>query len=257
MRQSAEVTKRQGHQVIEHVAFLFAMDVEAAPFIQQFMLKEVERSNGKALGVRAFQGRCNTLNITASLNGYDPKFGVDSIGTESAALNTFLTLQEFCPQLVISAGTAGGFASRGAAIGDVFLGESVVLRHDHRIALPGFREYGIGSFPVTRLRRLASLLGVKSGICSTGNSLDLTEYEANFMRENNVSVKDMEAAAVARLCELGRIPFNFVKAVTDFADAPDNHDQFLSNYTCACENLGSVLHAIVQYLAAGRTLEEL
>lgn len=43
---------------------------------------------------------------------------------------------------MINAGTAGGFRSKGAAIGDVFV--STRLRnHDRRLNLPVFCEYGI------------------------------------------------------------------------------------------------------------------
>lgn len=44
---------------------------------------------------------------------------------------------------MINAGTAGGYKSKGAAIGDVFIG-SHIRHHDRRIPIPGFQEYGIG-----------------------------------------------------------------------------------------------------------------
>ena len=61
--------------------------------------------------------------------------GVDQVGTVPAALTSFLAIQSFKPDLAISMGTAGGFSVRGAAIGDVFIGASVI-NHDRRIQIP-------------------------------------------------------------------------------------------------------------------------
>lgn len=60
---------------------------------------------------------------------------VDQVGTVPAALTAYLAIQAFQPDLVLSMGTAGGFAARGAAIGDVFVGASVI-NHDRRIQIP-------------------------------------------------------------------------------------------------------------------------
>lgn len=61
--------------------------------------------------------------------------GVDNVGTVPAAVTAYLAAQEFHPDLVISAGTAGGFQSKGAAIGDVFLATGFA-NHDRRIPIP-------------------------------------------------------------------------------------------------------------------------
>ena len=61
--------------------------------------------------------------------------GVDQVGTVPAALTAYLTLQALQPDLLISAGTAGGFKARGGAIGDVYL-SSAHMNHDRRIPLP-------------------------------------------------------------------------------------------------------------------------
>lgn len=61
--------------------------------------------------------------------------GVDNVGTVPAALTAYLAIQAFKPDIVISAGTAGGFRSRGAAIADVFVSTGMV-NHDRRIPIP-------------------------------------------------------------------------------------------------------------------------
>jgi 5'-methylthioadenosine nucleosidase len=61
--------------------------------------------------------------------------GVDNVGTVPAAITAYLAVHEFSPDLVISVGTAGGFAARGAKIGDVFLATGFA-NHDRRIPIP-------------------------------------------------------------------------------------------------------------------------
>ncbi len=72
---------------------------------------------------------------TAYCAGKDARFGVDNVGTPAASLTAFLAAQAFQPDLAISLGTAGGFKTKGAAIGSVFVGTATV-NHDRRIPLP-------------------------------------------------------------------------------------------------------------------------
>jgi nucleoside phosphorylase len=83
-----------------------------------------------AIGMPALPSYCK-LNLV----GKDSEHSVDNVGTVPAALSTYLACQRFQPDLIISVGTAGGFQSQGAAIGDVFLGTTIV-NHDRRIPIP-------------------------------------------------------------------------------------------------------------------------
>lgn len=63
----------------------------------------------------------------------------------------------------------------GAEIGDIFISTAKV-HHDRRIPIPGFDAYGVGSVPsVPTPRLLASMPSLKTGVVSTGNSLDYTD----------------------------------------------------------------------------------
>lgn len=65
--------------------------------------------------------------------------------------------QRLHPDLVINAGTAGGFGAKGAAIGDVFV-SSLIHNHDRRIPIPGYEAYGIGEYhsvPTVSLRAVS------------------------------------------------------------------------------------------------------
>ena len=65
------------------------------------------------------------------------------MGTVGAALTTYAAVIAIRPDVVITAGTAGGLRARGAAIADLYLATSF-RHHDRRIPLPGFDAYGHG-----------------------------------------------------------------------------------------------------------------
>lgn len=88
-------------------------------------------------------------------------------------------INDFRPDIIVSAGTVGGFKRMGAEIGDCFIGTSYV-HHDRRIAIPGFDKYGVGLRHAPECSKLINDLGLKSGVVTSGNSLDATETVSIF-----------------------------------------------------------------------------
>lgn len=242
---------------IRKLALVFAMEAEALPCVTRFSLREIALHSPPA-PLRVFGGTTGALELLVSVNGKDARFGVDRIGTEPAAQNALLTALRFQPDLMVSAGTAGGFKARGAEIGDVYLSEPPLRYHDHRIPLPGFEPYGEGRYPCIETTRLPSLLGVKLGRVSTANSLDATAVDLGLMDQFGAVVKEMEAAAVAQVAYDFSIPFLAVKSITDLVDSHEaTHEVFLRNLERASHNLAEKLELLVEYLSAGRTFAEL
>lgn len=99
----------------------------------------------------------------------------------------------------------------------MYLGTLAVF-HDRRIALEGFEEMGRGRFEVEHDAALAAKHGLKRGVVSTGDSLDCTPEDIRRMIELDASVKEMEAASIAWVCERHGVPLVLVKAVTDLVD---------------------------------------
>lgn len=233
---------------MRRVALVMAMRAEALPIVAA--LGAVERPAVPPLVSRWFVSESHGAEILIAVNGVDRRFGVDSIGTEAAALTTYLVIGEFRPELVVSAGTAGGWQRSGASIGDVYLSEGSVVHHDRRIDLAGFAEYGIGRYPVVPTRRLAEALGVRTGVVSTGNSLDESDEDRRMILESGAVAKDMEAASVAYVCEQMGVPFLAVKAITDLVDHHTaTAEQFTANLKRAVERLTTTLVAVVEWAA--------
>jgi 5'-methylthioadenosine nucleosidase len=232
---------------------VMAMMAEARPLCDALDAHEIAGED--FLPTRTFKARLGGMDTIIAVNGSDPRFTVDSIGKETAALTTYSLIRRFQPDLVISAGTAGGWARHGTQIGDIFVSEGSIVHHDRRIDLAGFDEYGIGNYPVYGATDLVQLLGqrlprVRTGIVTSSNSLDESETDAQMILRSGAQVKEMEAAAVGYVCELARVPVMAVKAITDLVDAHTaTADQFTANLEYASDRLRQAIVAILDILS--------
>ena len=232
------------------------MEAEAMPFVEHLGLEKDDAVFESHLPFLAYTGNYKDGKVTVITNGKDTVYdtGVDNVGTVPAALATYLALHKLqnTVDLLINAGTSGGFQRKGAAIGDVFL-TTGVTHHDRRIPIPGFTSYGIGklenasSETIVSPENLAQQLNFKMGIVSTGNSLDTTEICDKHMLANDASIKDMEAAAIAWSCALMEKPFLGVKVVTDVVDGDvPTQEEFLANLAAASKSLQEALPLVIE-----------
>lgn len=186
--------------------------------------------------------------VAVAVNGTDTRFGVDSIATQPAVTTTLHAVERVEPTMVISAGTAGGFAERGGRIGSIYLANRCVF-HDRRVAVPGFEPYGDGDYPVADLAQLAQKLGFEQGTVSTGNAIDAPPVDMAKMLQTRTVAKDMEAAAVAWTCERLEVPFTALKVITDLVDTGQKTaEQFQRNLQTATSTLAQALAALVAEL---------
>uniref|UniRef100_A0A803LGK6 Nucleoside phosphorylase domain-containing protein n=1 Tax=Chenopodium quinoa TaxID=63459 RepID=A0A803LGK6_CHEQI len=182
--------------------------------------------------------------------------GVDSVGTVSASLVTYATIQALKPDLIINAGTAGGFKAKGAAIGDVFLASEVAF-HDRRIPIPVFDLYGVGLRQAFSASNILKELNLKLGRLSTGDSLDMSPQDEASITANDATLKDMEGAAVAYVAELLKVPAIFLKAVTDIVDGDKpTAEEFLQNLAGVTAALDDTIAKMVDFIN-GKSLLEL
>lgn len=227
------------------MAIVMAMRAEARPVIAALDARPIAVPSSRPF--EWFIAERDDLRVVIALNGVDRRHGVDLVGTEPAVLNTGAVLDAFGPDLVVSAGTAGGWQRAGAAVGDVYVSWPHVVRHDRRIDLEGLRDYGIGRHAVWEgAPTLADRLGARTGVVTTGNALDESDVDREWILTLDGEVKEMEAAAVAWVCELHDTPFVAVKTITDLVDHPTpTGEQFLANLRTASERLAVVLPEVV------------
>jgi 5'-methylthioadenosine nucleosidase len=211
--------------MFSNICFIIAMKAEAQQLINHFNLK-VNLDFAPELPMRHWEGLIGSTRLNIVINGEDPMFKLDLIGTQAATLATHLAMNNLKPDLIISAGTAGAFAENGASIGEVFLSYPHIVYHDRRIAIPGWDKMGIGSYKVF------DTLGI-----------------ANAIRTLNGEIKEMEAAAVAWVASLYNTPVFCLKSVTDLVDIPHpNHEQFQLNLKLAVNNLTLKCIDVINFL---------
>ena len=226
-----------------------AMRDEASPIIDKLNLIDNGQINN-AYPIKIFSGSYKDININLLINGECSRYLVDNIGTQPSAITTHMGIEKFSPNLIINAGTAGGFKSDKAKIGDVYLGYPHVCFHDRRINLPKYKEYGIGFYPCYPCEKIARELNLRLGVISTGNSLEYTEKDLEIMREYNGVVKDMEAASIAWVAEQFKVPFLAIKAITDIVDGEKpTEEEFLQNIHSASQTLCYETIRVLDYVS--------
>ncbi|KAJ7532301.1 hypothetical protein O6H91_14G081900 [Diphasiastrum complanatum] len=230
----AEVEDVKSVAKISTVVMVIAMQAEALPLVESLKLIEDDTPPfPKGVPWLKYSGVRDGLQVHIVSPGKDDVLGVDNVGTVSGALLTYATIQALQPDLLINAGTAGGFKAKGASVGDVFVATEVAY-HDRRIPIPILDKYGIGATQTISTPNLLAILELKNGKLSTGNSLDMSPEDEELIKSNDATIKDMEGAAVAYVAHLFSVPVILLKAVTDIIDGGrPTSEEFLENLSVA------------------------
>ncbi|PIA59872.1 hypothetical protein AQUCO_00400621v1 [Aquilegia coerulea] len=249
----AEAEKR----LVLTIVIFIAMQTEALPLVTKFQLSQgPDLVFPKEVPWIRYHGIYKDLRINIICPGKDRVLGVDSVGTVSASLVTYASIQALQPDLIINAGTAGGFKARGACIGDVFLASDVAFHH-RRNPIPVCDRNGICAKKTFPTPNLLKELKLKVGKLSTGDSLDMSPHDEAAIIANDATVKDMEGAAIAYVADLLSVPAIFVKAVTDIADGDKpTAEEFLQNLVAATAALDQAVTRVVDFIS-GKCISEL
>jgi|GEM_PF-6495179 len=89
---------------------------------------------------------------------------------------------------------------------------------------------------------------------STGYSLHYTKQDYHILRQIEVDVKDMEAAAIASVASNYKKPFLAIKSITDFINRPeDTGEVFQKNLKLASSNLSKKIFDFIKLIENGNT----
>ena len=235
---------------VKSILVVIAMQAEADPILAALGIKGAGTQLEPPLPPMHYSTTREGMTINLVVNGQDPVYQLDSFGTDAATLSCYLGIKAFSPDLVISAGVAGGFKTQ-ASIGDVYLSKDSVRYFDRRVSItsPDYQDYAIGFYPVVDASLMAADLGLKTGIVVTGGSFENSLIDDRQIRNLEGSVVEMECAAVAKMSMLWGTPFMAAKAIVDFDDVVGFASQFDGNFTIATTSLANQLLRIFGYLA--------
>ncbi len=226
---------------------IVAMEVEAKPIIEQIGMHELSDIFDPRLPMIAYEADQNA-NIILVTNGKCPVNQCDRIGTQAAAVTAWESIRVLNPDLIISAGTAGGFKQHQTEIGDVYLSNEIKY-HNRRAPFPEFEQYLLGNYGIFSTSEIANKLGMKSGLVSSGDSVYAEQDDLKFMTEHGTRCKEMEAAAIAEIAQLANIDMFAIKVITDFVDLEHcPYEQFMKNYRHAIERLKSAVANVLNEL---------
>jgi adenosylhomocysteine nucleosidase len=131
------------------------------------------------------------------------------IGKVNAAYSLTRYLAQRRPTLVVNMGTAGSRKHAGGAI----VNPVSFVQRDMDVTLLGFEKFQtpFSTDPV-QINHGMSIEGLPQGVCGTGDSFDSSEGAGVF------DVVDMEAYALALICQRESIPFLCLKYISDGAN---------------------------------------
>lgn len=221
------------------------MEEESQKAIEHFNFEEIKNTKS-LLPYKLYKKIIHGNEVYLTNSGIDPKFKVNSVGTIPAALTVYELHKNYNFDLIINPGTAGGFSQRGGEIGDIYLATEVLFHH-RNIPMGPYEPYGIGRYQAFDFKKINKKIKFKTGVFSSSDSLTCNKDEMEFFTKNEVVVKEMEAAAIAYICELVNIPYLGIKSITDIVDGGRvTSEEFLENLEKASHHLQDFLSTLLE-----------
>lgn len=231
---------------IQKILIVVAMDTEANPIIQALQLRPLNHSFSN-LPMRGYIGQQGKIKVLLMMNGQDPIHHVQNIGTEAATLTTYLGIDFFSPDLVISIGTAGGVVENHSRLTDIYFSEKIYF-FDRRIPMKGYQAYGLGAYHSVSFPLIEKKLKLHHGIVCSGDSFDEEPIDQRMFLTLHCSAVDMEAAAVAWVSQLKKIPMIAIKGITNIVKGPHIHAQYEKNLPLVTAKLANALKLFILLL---------
>ncbi|TDQ38018.1 5'-methylthioadenosine/S-adenosylhomocysteine nucleosidase [Aureibacillus halotolerans] len=178
------------------------------------------------------------------------------IGKVNAAVSTTLLVQTFSPDMIVNTGSAGGL-NEASQVGDVVVADAVQY-HDVDVTAFGYALGQVPGMPAVfsahpgyseQAIAIAEKTGLtaRKGIVSSSDSFmgDATKVQEVKKQFPDVQAVEMEAAAIAQVCERFNVPFVMIRSLSDIAGKESNvsFEQFLET---ASINAAKVIHQFVE-----------
>lgn len=200
--------------VFTKILFIFALEKEALPLQRLLSLPQDAALSQNPL-LSAYHGTYQDLELSIVHPKVDNKFNVEGIGPENAAVVTYISSRVYQPNLIISAGTCVVFPIEAEEIpfqiGDVCFSKEPIGFIDREIVLDSFRDYMYGKYEILELPRIFEEMGFKPA--SIGTTSCFHDFSAENSKRKRVFLQEMEAAAVAKIAFIMRVPFLALKIV--------------------------------------------
>lgn len=198
--------------------FVTMMDQETQPIISKLSLKPDYDFNNPFCS--CFNGKFKSLDIFLYKPKKDPKFLVESVGSEIAALITYIGINNCHPDLIINAGSSGGIPTitNDLKIGDVCVAKEGIGFFDREMIFKEYQEYQKGKYEIFYPEKIIKSLNLKEGIVGTTSSFT---SNSDLACKKNIQIVEMEAASVGKVCYWLGVPFFVMKVVSDVVEVDE------------------------------------
>lgn len=212
------------------------------------------------IGVLGVEPRIVTLQgftyIQSTFNNKQLVFSLCGVGKVSSAIHTQHAICNFNPGAVINVGVAGGL-SKELDFGDVVIATELVY-HDFDLTafgLPRGQISSKGGFAFTCHSKLVEIAQamthpdykISCGRIVTGDQFIDDAAQAVQMHNDFAALAcDMESAAIAHTCDVNKIPFLVVRALSDMAGQKDK--QALHSFNELKDTVANRSANIVKYI---------
>lgn len=209
------------------IAIIGAMD-EEVHYLRKMLNKVKEKT---IANVTFYEGQLEQHPIVLLKSG---------IGKTNAAMATTILMEHYQPAYVINTGSAGGLQDT-SEVGDLIIADEVVY---HDVDVTAF-QYAYGQVPqlpktfqsdrtlLDRVKQALEALNVRYsiGLVGTADTFMADASRVAFVKDKfpMIHAAEMEAAAIAQVCYLYKVPFIVIRALSDIAggDAAHSFDEFI------------------------------
>lgn len=234
------------------IMLLSIMNEESQPIISKLSLKP------DPLFINPFcecyVSQMNSLRLFLYKPKKDPKYQVDSVGSEIASLTAYIGIQSCQPDLLINLGSSGGVAkfnnnALNFKIGDVCVAKQAIGFFDREMIIKEFEKYQEGKYDIMSFENIHKKLKLKEVIVGTTSSF---VSDCQIQKIQEVDIVEMEAAAIGKVCYWMKVPFYVLKVISDM-DEPDQVKRalmFENQINSVSEILANKIYEFLQCLDA-------
>lgn len=194
--------------------FVIAMDNEAETVVSNLENAAESRLYGRRV-------------VRGTLNGDEAFVVVSGVGKSNAAAATQLAIQETGAKAIYNLGVSGGL-ERSMQVGEIY-GVSSAVQYDFDLVQINGTEMGTLNERETPFIPCKAAGRCPAKILGTGDRFNDSADDSALLKKLGVSLRDMEGAAIAHVCETAGVEFVSFKCISDVEGSGSMPEQYMEN----------------------------
>lgn len=165
--------------------------------------------------------------VRGTLNGEDALVVVSGVGKSNAAAATQLAIQETGTKRIFNLGVSGGL-DPAMKVGDIYE-VSAAVQYDFDLVQINGTEMGTLNERDTPFIPCKAEGRFAAKTLGTGDRFNDNADDSALLKRLGVSLRDMEGAAIAHVCETAGVEFVSYKCISDVEGSGSMPEQYMEN----------------------------